>query len=116
MFIDELSRYRAAQLVKSDDGGFFWQLPAQFEYSGEDEDIFYEIQSGDNWHLIAQKFYGSDFGGSKLWWAIMDYQPVPRLDPTIALTPGEVIVIPSPLAIQDFLLGPNPSDTTEGLK
>lgn len=113
MYLDELSRYRAAELIKGDDDSFTWTLPNFFEFTGEDEDIFYEVQPGDNWHLLAYKFYGREFGGANLWWAIMDYQPTPIVDPTIALSPGSVLVVPPPKRIQEFLLEPTVTDNIE---
>jgi hypothetical protein len=114
MFLEELSRYRVAELIKDADESLSWTVPRTLEYNGgADDDIHHEVQLGDTWHLLAHKFYGPDFGGARLWWAIVDYQPTKVIDPTVALKPGDIVVIPSPLTIQTFVLGVDPQDVYE---
>lgn len=111
MFIDELSRFRCAELIRTDDGYLHWDLRRTLEYLGHEDDIAHEVQPDDTWHSLAYKFYGTEFGGANLWWVIADYQPEPVLDPTVLPTPGDIVMIPAPSIIQDFILSVNDEDS-----
>lgn len=111
MNIDELSRYRCAELIRTDAGKLKWDLRRRLEYMGHDDDIAYEVQPGDTWHILAYKFYGDEFGGADLWWVIADYQPEPVLDPTVMPTVGDILMIPAPNIVQDFILSVNDEDS-----
>lgn len=100
-----ISRYRMSTLVKDAQDRLKLSLRARLEYDQEDEDIIHEIAPGDTlWTLAAQYFDGMPYSHT-LWWAIADYQPDPIIDPTVQLEPGELIVIPSPVLVQDALSG-----------
>jgi len=63
-----------------------------FRYQNRPDNLFFTARRGDTLHHIATAFYGDP----KLYWAIADYQPVPILNPFIAIEEGRQIIVPSP--------------------
>ncbi len=53
------------------------------------------VREGDTLFTLAHRFFKGLPRPSGLWWLIADYQPQPIHDPTIALTLGRVLFIPS---------------------
>ena len=99
------SRYMLATIIKDANARLKLSLRAKLSYNPGDGDVVHEIAPGDTlWNLAVQYFQGVPYAAT-LWWAIADYQPEPILDPTITLTPGDLIVIPSPILVQDALAG-----------
>jgi hypothetical protein len=112
MFISENSRYHAADLLQTSEGNLRYALRKNLEYLGGEEDIPHEIIVGDTLHSLAARYYDG-MGGAELWWAIADYQPEPIIDPTVQLTPGDILLIPAPYIVQDFIQGVDEEDSWE---
>lgn len=53
------------------------------------------VSQGDTLFSLAAYYFAGSESPSLLWWIIADFQPNPIIDPTIALQPGQVLVIPS---------------------
>jgi len=53
------------------------------------------VKAEDSIHSLAAKFFRGLPRPAGLYWIIMDFQPDPIHDPTVRLTPGTVLVIPS---------------------
>ncbi len=54
------------------------------------------VNEGDTLFNLASRFFkGFTTRPAGLWWIISDFQPTPIHDPTIRLSAGSVIVIPS---------------------
>lgn len=71
-----------------------------FRYRRLPGNIQHTAVEGDTYHHLAARFYAGIAtpgvtSASQLWWVIADFQPSPVHDPTIAIAPGTVIVIPS---------------------
>ena len=103
--ITEFSRYRLAELIRTDDNYIRTSLRRRLEFSAGEDDIPHAVVVGDTLRSLAAQYFTEEFGGSDLWWAIADYQPDVINDPTIVLNGGDIIVIPSPVFIQDVILG-----------
>lgn len=57
---------------------------------------FYIVKAGDTLHTLAARLFDGVVGNpAGLYWVICDFQPEPILDPTLKLTPGRMLVIPS---------------------
>ena len=57
--------------------------------------------AGDNLHNLAARYFAPLPDAPQLWWVIADFQPVPFVDPTVALEAGRVLTIPSVRTILD---------------
>ena len=53
------------------------------------------VKQGDSLWTLAARYFRPLARPAGLWWIIADYQPAPIIDPTIRLSPGTIIVIPS---------------------
>jgi hypothetical protein len=53
------------------------------------------VSQGETLFTLAAKYLSPIPRAAGLWWVIADFQPDPIHDPTIQLTPGTTIVIPS---------------------
>lgn len=53
------------------------------------------VKRGETLWTLAGRYFASLPRPSGLWWVIADFQPDPIHDPTIELTEGAVLVIPS---------------------
>lgn len=92
-------------MIVSDAGGIELDLRATLEYNPSEDDITHIVEAGDTLHGLAAGYYNGMPNPATLWWVIADYQPVPIIDPTVVLTPGDLIIIPSPSAVQGALFG-----------
>ena len=114
MALTETSRYLLGNLILDDNNFLFTDLRERISHDDIEDVITHIVVEGDTLQNLALRFYGSEFGGATLWWAIADFQPEPINDPTVRLTPGSVLLIPPLNVIQDELLG-LPDDTSEAL-
>ena len=92
------SRYMLGNLFRREsDNAIYTELRPRLSFEDRDDVIMYEIQAGDTLFSIAQRAYsqGQSEDAAHFWWAIADFQPEPINDPTIALVPGEYLLIPS---------------------
>jgi nucleoid-associated protein YgaU len=53
------------------------------------------VAQGDTLAKLAARYFDPIPDAALLWWVIADFQPDPIFDPTIALVPGQVLIIPS---------------------
>lgn len=103
--LTENSRYRLADLIATEDEGIEIDLRPRLEYDPGEDDIAHVVTVGDTLHSLAATYFAGMPNPETLWWIIADYQPEPIIDPTISLTPGDIIVIPSRSAVQGALIG-----------
>ena len=66
-----------------------------FYYRKYDDTRQHIVQQGETLWTLAARYYADFQRPSGLWWVIADFQPEPIHDPTITLTPGTVLHIPS---------------------
>lgn len=87
-------------------GNLFLSEPVPFRYVERDDTIQHRAVAGDTWWSLAYQYYGSiPEAANLLWHVIMDFQPVGVVDPTIALTPGTIIYVPSLQTLQTEVFG-----------
>lgn len=56
---------------------------------------YHIVRAGDTLHSLAAKYFPNYPFPARLWWVISDFQIPTIVDPTIQLTPGSVMIIPS---------------------
>ena len=71
-----------------------------FRYRDLPDNREHIVREGDTLWNIAARFYRGLPRPAGLWWIIADFQSDPIHDPTVALTPGRVLSIPSLSTVQ----------------
>lgn len=69
--------------------------PEPFRFQPFTDNRIHVVKSEDTLFNLAARFFRGIPRPAGLWWVIADFQPQPIHDPTIRLTPGTVLVIPS---------------------
>ena len=68
------------------------------------------VKEGDSLWTLAGKYFASlgkdERPASSLWWVIADFQDPPIIDPTVRLSPGTTIVIPSEKTVSTRIFDP----------
>jgi hypothetical protein len=62
------------------------------------------VREGDTLHNLAGRYFRSMARPAGLWWVIADFQPEPVVDPTIRLSPGTVVFVPSVRTVIERIL------------
>jgi hypothetical protein len=91
-----------------DEDGFpFLTEPEPFPYRDEPDNSTHFVTEGDTlWGIAHFKFAGYP-RPCGLWWIIGHFQPVPIIDPTIALKAGTILFIPSARLVRMALFNPS---------
>jgi len=74
-----------------------------FEYRDLEDNVHHIVGEGDTLHSLAAQFFEPLPRPAGLWWVIADFQPEPIHDPTIKLTVGTTIIIPSVRTIEEVV-------------
>lgn len=67
----------------------------RFLFQERGDNIQHKVSQGDTLQSLASRYFKGLPRPAGLWWAIADFQPEPIHDPTIQLTPGSIVVVPS---------------------
>lgn len=70
-------------------------------YSEQPDNRYHRVKEGDTWWGLAHRYFDGFPRKCGLWWILVDFQPDPIVDPTIALIPGQILVIPSARFVRD---------------
>lgn len=100
------SRYQFCQGVYDDDGNLFLTQPEPFGFVELADNRFHPVVVGDTLHGLAARYFPSFQNPARLWWVIGHFQPDPIHDPTIRLTTGTNVVIPSERTLKERILNP----------
>ena len=105
MAVHLLSRYSftagfdssdASSLVTdTTDGVFMLSDREPFRYKQYSDTIAHTVSAGDTLFTLAARYYSGFTRPAGLWWVIADFQPDPIIDPTIVLSVGRLLYIPS---------------------
>lgn len=87
-------------------GRLYLTQPVPFRYRQLADNRFHTALQGDHLHGLAERYFAPTPGAAQLWWVIGHFQPRPIHDPTIELTPGRVIVIPSLRTTVELIFNP----------
>jgi hypothetical protein len=92
-----LSRHLFTRAIQQPDGTITLTDREPFEFRELQDTRRIKVQERDTLFGFAAFYFNvpSFERPSDLWWVIADFQPTPIFDPTIKLTPGSTIHIPS---------------------
>jgi hypothetical protein len=90
-----MSRHTFCHGFQDDVGDLILTEPEPYRYKPFADNRFHTVAEGDTLWGLAAKYFGSIPRADGLWWVIADFQIDPIHDPTLALTPGRMLVIPS---------------------
>lgn len=89
------SRFFFTQGIKDPNGNLFLTDREPYRFQDLSDNRFHMVVVGDTLHTLADRYFDGVGDAAQLFWVIADYQPEPIIDPTLVLTPGRVLVIPS---------------------
>jgi hypothetical protein len=98
------SRYSLSATLQDADGRLYLADPDPFRYQDLPDNRYYTVAPGDTLFKIAERSFPGTADSAWLWWAICWFQPQPIHDPTIALVPGHMLVIPSERTLKEKIL------------
>ena len=99
----EFSRYKHAVLMQDSTQHLYLDLRATLDYLSAEETVF-PVTAGDTLQNIAARVFAGLPNAAMLWWVIADFQPEPIIDPTVELTEGDWLVIPSKGDVQNWIM------------
>jgi LysM domain len=103
--VREGSRHTFVEGRYDADGRLFLTARTPYRFRAlPDNQVHVVAQSDTLWGIAGRYFQGLERPAG-YWWAIGDYQPNPIFDPTIALVPGSVIIVPSLRTLAESILG-----------
>ena len=95
------SRHTFTSAVLGDDGRLFLTEREPFRFRSLPDNRQHVVKEGDTLFSLAGRYFAPLPRPAGLWWVIADFQPDPVHDPTVALEPGRVLVVPSIRTVQE---------------
>jgi hypothetical protein len=103
------SRYYAAEAYTAWNGTILLAEYEPFRYVARDDNILHAAVEGDSWATLAEMYYWMiSTRACGLYWIGCDFQPEPVVDPTLKISPGKKIILPSAATVQSEILGLRP--------
>jgi hypothetical protein len=97
------SRYTFSRGYENDNGDFILTDPSPYRYRPFSDNSFHTVESGDNLFNIAAKYFKGFNRPSGLYWIIADFQPDPVHDPTLKISEGTQLIIPSMRTVIEYI-------------
>lgn len=97
----KFSRHSFTEVFADSAGRLFLSDREKFLYRELADNEFHVVKEGDTLQNLAGRRYAAlsgvfeGFSPGQLWWVIADFQVPPIHDPTISLSPGSTVIIPS---------------------
>lgn len=103
---NRFSRHRFSLAFKDDaeDTHLYLSEAVPYAYRDLPDNIQHNVKEGDTLFNLAGRYYVGMPRPAGFWWAIAQFQPDPILDPTVKLSPGSVVVVPSLATLQNEIL------------
>lgn len=76
----------------------------RFLFKQRSDNRTHVVGDGDTLFNLAARYFPRFPRPAGLWWIIADFQPTPIHDPTIKLSPGRVLVVPSERTVDEEIL------------
>lgn len=77
------------------EGRLYLSERVPFGYLDLPDNRTHRVGEGDTLQTVAARYLADLPNPALFWWLIADFQPSPIFDPTIALAPGDVLIVPS---------------------
>lgn len=97
------SRYQYSVGSLDGSGDLILSDPEPFTYVSLADTVIHTVATGDTLWGLAHLYFQPLARPSGLYWIIMDFQPVPIVDPTIALSTGQILHIPSVRTVTELI-------------
>lgn len=89
------SRHTFCETLSDEAGRLYLTDREPYGYRDLPDNRVHLVAEGDTLQTLAAQYFSDLPDAALLWWVIADFQPDPIFDPTIALSPGSTLVIPS---------------------
>lgn len=99
------SRYTFCHGVRDGEGQLVLTDREPYSYHAHADNRVHVVVEGDTLWDLAGRYFEPLPRACGLWWVIADFQPDPITDPTIRLTVGRRLLIPSVRVVTDVVLG-----------
>jgi Tfp pilus assembly protein FimV len=93
--MDQYSRFRFCVGLTDEKGRPFLSEAEPYLYRSFADNVQHQVVEGDTLWSLAAKYFDGVSRPEALFWVLAQFQPEPIHDPTLALVPGSVLVIPS---------------------
>lgn len=93
--IYQYSRHSYCQIWQQDDGKSFIDRRVPFGYRAFRDNKVHVVKEGESIFTVAGHHFAPHPRAAGLWWVIADFQPNPIHDPTVQLSPGTALIVPS---------------------
>jgi len=100
-----VSRHLHTTAYEQADGRWFLSDRAPYRYRDLPDTRVHTAAGTDTLFSLAGRYFAPLPRACGLWWAIADFQPVPIVDPTLALDAGTQVHIPSVRVVTTVILG-----------
>jgi hypothetical protein len=100
-----ISRWSNAEVMSDDAGRVVVGEREPMSFRERADNRTHTVLPGDTLSALAGAHFAPLPRACGYWWAIAEYQPEPIVDPTVPLTAGRVLVVPSVEALESFLGG-----------
>lgn len=98
------SWYARSDQISDPSGRLLLTEHEPFRFRERDDNLFITVGEGATWADLGEAYFEHISGRAcGLYRALLDYQVPPVVDPTISIRPGSVVIIPSALAVIEFL-------------
>ena len=89
------SRHSFTEALTDEQGRVYLTSPEPYRYRDLPDNVAHRVGEGDSLFTLASRYFRPLPDAAQLWWVIADFQEDPILDPTVSLTPGTILFIPS---------------------
>lgn len=89
------SRFTFCEGRFDDGGNLFLTDREPFGFVKLPDNKIHDVAVGDTLEGLAARYFRGVDDPARYWWVIADFQPEAIIDPTLRLTPGRKLVIPS---------------------
>lgn len=95
------SRYTFSVGIEDPEGDLILTDPEPFRFRNLEDNRVHVVGGGETLWELADRYFQPMPRAAGLWWIIADFQPDPIHDPTVKLTPGRRLIIPSIRTVQE---------------
>ena len=103
MSLHVYSRYTFCEVLRTDEGALFLSMREPYRYRDLPDNRVHTVTGGQSLDHIADKYFHPLPRAAGLWWIIADFQPEPMYDPTLLLSPGTELIIPSVRTVVELI-------------